>query len=70
MEWNLLLANFLDGDEAMKETYTAVVRQSGPWWIRWIKEIPGVNCQERTREELLVALKVTLQEALEFDDEK
>ena len=58
MEWNLLLANFLDGDEAMKETYTAVVRQSGRWWIGWIEEIPGVNCQERTREELFVTLKV------------
>ncbi len=51
----------------MKETYTAVVKQSGPWWIGWIAEIPGVNCQERTREELLVTLKVTLQEALEFN---
>ncbi len=51
----------------MKETYTAVVKQSGPWWIGWIEEIPGVNCQERTREELLVTLKVTLQEALEFN---
>lgn len=54
----------------MKETYTAVVKQSGPWWIGWIEEVPGVNCQERTREALLVTLKVTLQEALEFDDEK
>ena len=54
----------------MKETYTAVVRQSGPWWIGWIAEVPGVNCQERTREELLSTLKVTLQEALEFNDEK
>lgn len=51
----------------MKETYTAVVKQSGPWWIGWIEELPGVNCQERTREELLVTLKVTLQEALEFN---
>jgi len=56
-----------DKDDAMKETYTAVVKQSGPWWIGWIAEIPGVNCQERTREELLVTLKVTLQEALEFN---
>ena len=54
----------------MKETYTAVVRQSGPWWIGWIEEVPGVNCQERTREELLATLKITLQEALEFNDEK
>jgi hypothetical protein len=51
----------------MKETYTAVVKQSGPWWIGWIEEIPGVNCQERSKEALLETLKVTLQEALEFN---
>ena len=51
----------------MKETYTAIVKQSGPWWIGWIEEIPGVNCQERSKEALLETLKVTLQEALEFN---
>ena len=51
----------------MQETYTAVVKQSGPWWIGWIEEIPGVNCQERSKEALLETLKVTLQEALEFN---
>ena len=51
----------------MKETYTAVVKQSGSWWIGWIEEIPGVNCQERTKTELLDTLKITLQEALEFN---
>ncbi|HEY4594541.1 MAG TPA: type II toxin-antitoxin system HicB family antitoxin, partial [Thermoanaerobaculia bacterium] len=30
-------------------------------------EIPGVNCQEASREELLESLRVTLQEALEFN---
>lgn len=51
----------------MKETYTAVIKQSGPWWIGWIEEIPGVNCQEATKEELLETLRVTLREALEFN---
>jgi len=51
----------------MKETYTAVVKQSGPWWIGWIEEIPGVNCQEQSKEVLLETLKMTLQEALEFN---
>ena len=49
----------------MKATYTAVVKQSGSWWIGWIEEIPGVNCQGRTRKALLVTLTVTLREALE-----
>ena len=48
----------------MQEGFTAVVKQSGPWWIGWIEEIPGVNCQEPTREELLESLRVTLREAL------
>lgn len=47
--------------------YTAVVKQDGDWWIGWIEEVPGVNCQEPTREELLETLRVTLQEALAFN---
>ena len=49
----------------MQGGFTAVVKQSGPWRIGWIEEIPGVNCQERTRDELLETLRVTLREALE-----
>lgn len=51
----------------MKETYTAVIKQAGSWWIGWIEEVPGVNCQERTKEELFETLKVTLREALELN---
>lgn len=51
----------------MKETYTAVIKQSGEWWIGWIEEVPGVNCQEATREQLLESLRLTLREALEFN---
>lgn len=51
----------------MKGTYTAVVKQDGGWWIGWVEEIPGVNCQERTREALLDSLEVTLREALELN---
>lgn len=47
--------------------YTAVVKQEGEWWIGWIEEIPGVNCQERTHQELLDTLRVTLREALGFN---
>lgn len=51
----------------MTQTYTAVIKQAGPWWIGWIEEVPGVNCQERTREELLEKLQITLEEALELN---
>ena len=55
------------GGIQMKDTYSAVIKQSGSWWIGWIEEVPGVNCQEPTRQELIESLKVTLQEALEFN---
>lgn len=51
----------------MKSTFTAIVKQSGEWWIGWIEEVPGVNAQERTKEELLAALRDVLKEALEFN---
>ncbi len=51
----------------MKNIYTAVVKQEDDWWIGWIAEIPGVNCQEKTLEELKETLQVTLREALEFN---
>ena len=51
----------------MTQIYTAQIQHRGEWWIGWIREIPGVNCQERNREELLETLKITLIEALEFE---
>ena len=46
--------------------YTAIVRQSGVWWIGWIEEVPAVICQEATRDELLESLKITLNDMLEL----
>ena len=51
----------------MNANYTAVIQRHGQWWIGWVEEVPGVNCQERTREELLETLKITLREALEMN---
>ena len=51
----------------MTQTYTAVVKQDADWWIGWIEEVPGVNCQESTREVLLNSLRVALKEAIEFN---
>ena len=48
--------------------YTAVIKQDGDWWIGWIEEVPGVNCQEPTYEELLETLRVTLEEILTLND--
>ena len=46
--------------------YTAIIRHDGDWWIGWIEEVPGVTCQEATREELLETLEITLKEMLEI----
>lgn len=47
----------------MKNNFTAVVKKDGDWWIGWVEEVPGVNCQEATREELLESLRITLDES-------
>jgi predicted RNase H-like HicB family nuclease len=49
--------------------YTAVVKQQGDWWFGWIEEIPGVNCQERSIEELRTSLRDTLREAIRMNRE-
>ena len=51
----------------MEKTYTAIVKNEGDWWIGWIEEIPGVNCQESSKEALLETLSITLREALELN---
>ena len=47
--------------------YTAVIKPDGDWWIGWIEEVPGANCQETSRDKLLETLNITLREALEFN---
>jgi predicted RNase H-like HicB family nuclease len=54
-------------DPNSKPLYTAIVKQDGPWWLGWIEEVPGVNCQEATQDELLASLKEALREALEMN---
>jgi predicted RNase H-like HicB family nuclease len=59
--------NEIRGEWSMATEYTAVIKQESDCWIGWIEEVPGVNCQEPTRQELLESLRVTLQEAIEFN---
>jgi predicted RNase H-like HicB family nuclease len=44
--------------------YRAIVKQSGGWWIGWLLDLPGVNAQERTREELLESLRMGAEDML------
>jgi predicted RNase H-like HicB family nuclease len=48
----------------MNPSFTAVIKQDGGFWIGWIEELSGVNCQGASREELMANLGIALQEAL------
>jgi predicted RNase H-like HicB family nuclease len=51
----------------MNNEYTAVIKRDGEWWLGWVEEVPGVNCQESSYDELVESLRITLREALEFN---
>ena len=51
----------------MDNEYTAVVTKDGEWWVGWIEELPGVNSQGESREELMANLQSALKEALELN---
>ena len=44
--------------------YRAVVKRSDGWWIGWLLDLPGVNAQEKTREEVIVSLRMGAQDML------
>ena len=54
--------------------FRAVIKKTGHWWIGWLVDLPGVNAQERTREELIESLRVgaedMLQAPVELDNEE
>ena len=52
------------------EIYTAKIQKDGEWWIGEIQEISGINCKERTKEELLEILELELYDILEYDADK
>ena len=44
--------------------FRAVIKKSGDWWIGWLVDLPGVNAQERTKEELIESLKIGAEDML------
>ncbi|MGO8679150.1 MAG: type II toxin-antitoxin system HicB family antitoxin [Limisphaerales bacterium] len=50
-------------------SYRSLVKEVDGWWIGWVQEVPGVNAQERTKQELLRSLREALREAIEFNRE-
>ena len=49
-----------------KRRFTAVISREDDWWVGFILEVPGVNCQGRTRRELMGNLRSALTEAIEI----
>jgi predicted RNase H-like HicB family nuclease len=49
--------------------YTSIIQKEGDWWVGWVEEIPGVNCQERTRAALLESIQEALTEMLKLNRE-
>jgi hypothetical protein len=45
----------------------AIVKKTGEWWIGWLIDLPGVNAQEKTREDLLVSLRIGAKDMLATD---
>jgi predicted RNase H-like HicB family nuclease len=49
----------------MRNEFTAVVEQDGPWFIAYCAEVPGANGQGATREECLANLREAIALILE-----
>jgi predicted RNase H-like HicB family nuclease len=49
----------------MRNEFTAIVEQDGPWFIAYCAEVPGATGQGRTREECLANLKEAIALVLE-----
>lgn len=54
----------------MEPSYTALIQQRDDWWIGWIEEVPGVNAQGRSRDEVLDNLSSALEEGLALNREE
>jgi predicted RNase H-like HicB family nuclease len=50
-----------------ESAYTIIAKRAGDWWVGWVQEIPGVNAQEHTKEELILSLRHAVREAIEMN---
>ncbi len=47
----------------------AMIKCEDGWWIGWLIDVPGVNAQEHTREELLESLRIGFEDMVHSDVE-
>jgi len=44
--------------------YRALIKKSDDWWIGWLIDLPGVNAQEKSKEELIKSLRIGAEDML------
>jgi predicted RNase H-like HicB family nuclease len=49
----------------MRNEFTAIIEQDGPWFVAYCAEVSGANGQGRTREECLANLREAITTILE-----
>ena len=54
----------------MRNEFTAIVEQDGPWFISYCAEVPGANGQGVTKEECLANLREAIGMILEYRREE
>jgi predicted RNase H-like HicB family nuclease len=54
----------------MRNEFTAIVEQDGPWFIAYCAEVPGANGQGKTREECLKNLREAIALVLDYRREE
>ncbi len=47
--------------------YRAIIKKKDGWWIGWLVDLPGVNAQEKTKEELIESLVIGAEDMLALD---
>jgi len=47
--------------------FRAVIKKSGEWWIGWLVDLPGVNAQEKTRNDLMKSLRIGAEDMLAME---
>src|SRR5580700_9025475 len=50
----------------MRNEFTAIVEQDGPWYVAYCAEVPGANGQGKTREECLANLREAITLVLDY----
>ena len=48
----------------MRNEFTAIVEQDGPWYVAYCAEVPGANGQGKSREESLRSVPPNAQQEL------